>query len=107
MAKLHVRPFMISGLVAAVLAFATPAHPDTIDLTTWPDAQSLSGVRGELVTFPSYSPFKLWEAGKGDTLDPRLKLAPRCSCPTAPAPRTRPPRSCCGTVRPACSGLAS
>lgn len=47
-----------------------PAGADPVDLTNWPDRETLDGQRGELVTYPSHSPFTLWEVGKGETLDP-------------------------------------
>lgn len=59
---------LIAGFAA--LALAVPARAMPVDLTAWPDRDELVGTRGELVTFPSHSPFTLWEAGKSELLDP-------------------------------------
>jgi dienelactone hydrolase len=41
-----------------------------VDLTAWPNGDSLNAVQGQRITFPSHSPFTLWEAGKSEMLDP-------------------------------------
>lgn len=64
-------PHIISGILTLTLfALAAPASADPVDLTDWPDHATISGARGELVTFPSHSPFTLWEVGKSEMLDP-------------------------------------
>lgn len=70
MAQTHIRTILLSAVIAVVASLASPAHADTIDLSSWPEIDELSGVRGELITFPSHSPFTLWEAGKSESLDP-------------------------------------
>lgn len=57
-------------LVATFFALATPAFANPINLMNWPDRETLDGRRGALVTYPSHSPFTLWEVGKGETVDP-------------------------------------
>jgi len=57
-------------LALSLFAVATPAPADPVDLTDWPDREKLNGRSGELVTYPSHSPFTLWEVGKSDALDP-------------------------------------
>lgn len=41
-----------------------------IDLTDWPALETVDTARGAAITYPSHSPFTLWEVGKGETLDP-------------------------------------
>ena len=61
----------IPGILALTLVtLAMPAGAEPVDLTNWPDRETLDGRRGELVTYPNHSPFTLWEVGKGETLDP-------------------------------------
>ncbi len=67
------------------------AHADRINLTDWPDPDSLSQTSGERVTYPSHSPFTLWEVGKSEALDPptdaRATLfIPDGTSPESPAP---------------------
>jgi len=67
------------------------AHADRINLTDWPDPDSLSQTSGERVTYPSHSPFTLWEVGKSEALDPptdaRATLfIPDGASPESPAP---------------------
>jgi dienelactone hydrolase len=64
----YLRSLLISVLTA--LALAAPAGATTVDLTRWPDTDALTAARGETVSFPSHSPFTLWEAGKSEMLDP-------------------------------------
>ncbi len=87
MTRLH-----FAALAAAVILF-TPsmAHADRINLTDWPDPDSLSQTRGERVTYPSHSPFTLWKVGKSEALDPptdaRATLfIPDGTSPESPAP---------------------
>lgn len=58
----------LGTIVTGVIA--TAASADSVNLTDWPDHQALDGQRGEIVTYPSHSPFTLWEVGKSETLDP-------------------------------------
>lgn len=67
------------------------AHADRINLTDWPDPDSLSQTSGVRVTYPSHSPFTLWEVGKSEALDPptdaRATLfIPDGTSPESPAP---------------------
>ena len=55
---------------AALVIFAMPAAADGFDLTRWPDPATVTGMRGELVSYPSHSPFTLREVGRGDEEDP-------------------------------------
>ena len=64
MLRLH-----LAALSAFVL-FAAPAPADTIDLSEWPDHTAISVSNGNTVTYPSHSPFTLWEVGKSAALDP-------------------------------------
>lgn len=59
-----------SILFLTFFAIATPVTAGPVDLTNWPDHKTLDGRRGEPVTYPSHSPFTLWEVGKSETLDP-------------------------------------
>jgi len=59
-----------SILFLTFFAIATPVTAGPVDLTNWPDHKTLDGRRGEIVTYPSHSPFTLWEVGKSDLLDP-------------------------------------
>lgn len=66
-------------------------HADSIDLTAWPNPDSLSQIRGERVTYPSHSPFTLWEVGKSEALDPPTDASatlflPGSAGPGNPAP---------------------
>ncbi len=64
-------PHIVSGtLTLTFFALATPVSADPVDLTDWPDHTTISGARGELINYPSHSPFTLWEVGKSETLDP-------------------------------------
>lgn len=62
-------PHIISGLLI-LTALAVPAAAEPVDLTDWPDHATITGARGELVSYPSHSPFTLWEVGKSEMLDP-------------------------------------
>lgn len=62
--------FPHSILALAIMALATPSGAGPVDLTEWPDHETVDGRRGEIVTYPSHSPFTLWEVGKSATLDP-------------------------------------
>jgi len=67
------------------------AHADRINLTDWPDPDSLSQTSGERVTYPSHSPFTLWEVGKSEALDPPTDASatlfiPDGASPESPAP---------------------
>lgn len=42
----------------------------SVDLSNWPDPDSLNRSAGERITYPSHSPFTLWEVGKSEQLDP-------------------------------------
>lgn len=81
-----------AALAAAVILFMpSMAHADRINLTDWPDPDSLSQTSGERVTYPSHSPFTLWEVGKSEALDPptdaRATLfIPDGASPESPAP---------------------
>jgi len=57
-------------LLLVSLSFAAPAWANPVDLTTWPDTDVVSGSRGTPVSYPSHSPFTLWEVGKSEALDP-------------------------------------
>ena len=64
-------PHIISALLSLTFfARATSTSADPVDLTDWPDHTTISGARGKLVTYPSHSPFTLWEVGKSEMLDP-------------------------------------
>jgi dienelactone hydrolase len=64
-------PHIISALLSLTFfALATSTSADPVDLTDWPDHTTISGARGKLVTYPSHSPFTLWEVGKSEMLDP-------------------------------------
>lgn len=60
---------------ALVVALLLPGggHAATIDLTDWPAPDRIDGRRGEAVSYPSHSPFTLWEVGKSEALDPRTQ----------------------------------
>lgn len=53
-------------------AWFVPLSADAgeIDLTHWPALETVNTGRGAAITYPSHSPFTLWEVGKGETLDP-------------------------------------
>ncbi len=50
--------------------FAAHAQANDVDLSEWPDHTAISASQGERVTYPSHSPFTLWEVGKSAELDP-------------------------------------
>lgn len=56
--------------LTTVLTFPLGASASDIDLTSWPDHQSMNGARGAQISYPSHSPFTLWEVGKSEELDP-------------------------------------
>ncbi|MBO6783371.1 MAG: dienelactone hydrolase family protein [Alphaproteobacteria bacterium] len=56
--------------LAAVTLLATAARAGDVDLSEWPDHTAISVAGGTSVTYPSHSPFTLWEVGKSDELDP-------------------------------------
>ncbi len=57
-------------LLLVSLTFAAPALANPVDLTAWPDVNAIGGSQGTPVTYPSHSPFTLWEVGKSEMLDP-------------------------------------
>src|SRR3546814_10530405 len=58
----------LCAAAGALLVAALPAAG--ADLAQWPGTDDLSHVAGAPVTFPSHSPFTLWDVGKGEALDP-------------------------------------
>ena len=79
-------------IVAAWLAAgAPPASSQAFDLSRWPDPASIASANGEIISFPSHSPFTLREVGAGPEEDPptparaALFLPPGAS-PADPAP---------------------
>lgn len=62
-----------TALAAALLALAAApvvSPAGAADLSDWPSPSEASDIRGQPVTFPSHSPFTLWEVGKGPEMDP-------------------------------------
>ncbi|NKB48277.1 MAG: dienelactone hydrolase [Alphaproteobacteria bacterium] len=62
----------ILPIAAALLAtgFAQTVGADTFDLGRWPNPAAVNEMRGELVSYPSHSPFTLREVGGGAEEDP-------------------------------------
>lgn len=78
-------------LALSLVALATNVHAGPVDLTAWPDHGSISGQAGELVSYPSHSPFTLWEVGKSEMLDPptdanAFLFMPEAASADAPVP---------------------
>ena len=66
------RSYLKQIILPLLIAWVTPlsASAGEIDLTDWPALETVNTARGEAITYPSHSPFTLWEVGKGDALDP-------------------------------------
>ena len=78
-------------LALSLVALATNVHAGPVDLTAWPDHEAISGQAGELVSYPSHSPFTLWEVGKSEMLDPptdanAFLFMPEAASADAPVP---------------------
>jgi dienelactone hydrolase len=58
------------AMLVALLLAAGPASAAQDLLQPWPNGDTLRGIVGEPVTFPSHSPFTLDEVGEGAELDP-------------------------------------
>jgi hypothetical protein len=58
------------AMLVVLLLAAGPASAAQDLLQPWPNGDSLRGIAGEQVTFPSHSPFTLDQVGKGAELDP-------------------------------------
>ncbi|MDA0784833.1 MAG: dienelactone hydrolase family protein [Proteobacteria bacterium] len=87
----NILSILILALFALTLSLTGPAGADKVDLTNWPAHDTLDSRHGEPVTYPSHSPFTLWEVGKGEALDPpsdaRATLfLPENTSPDAPVP---------------------
>lgn len=77
--------------IITALTFPLGASASETDLTNWPDHETMTGARGVQITYPSHSPFTLWEAGKGAELDPptdaqAVLFMPEGARATAPVP---------------------
>jgi dienelactone hydrolase len=63
--------FLLIGIaLTGALTVANRADAADVDLTGWPEPDRINATRGETVSYPSHSPFTLWEVGKGEALDP-------------------------------------
>ncbi|MDH3737633.1 MAG: dienelactone hydrolase family protein [Alphaproteobacteria bacterium] len=69
MPRLRRSALLFSATVLAAVT-AQPVAAEGFDLSRWPDPATISGARGELVSYPSHSPFTLREVGRGETEDP-------------------------------------
>lgn len=82
---------MIRFLLVLATALIFPFGASAIDLTSWPDHTTMNGARGTPITYPSHSPFTLWEVGKSEQLDPptdaeAVLFMPADASATAPVP---------------------
>lgn len=82
----------LAGLAAAIcVSLPLTVQADSVDLTEWPAPETLNGADGERISYPSHSPFTLWEVGKSEMLDPPTDASatlfmPKSASAEAPAP---------------------